>query len=101
MVNYLIDMECRVIPTENGYDVKYENGEFRGVVNYVRYSMDNIVMRGKPVYLMVNSDMGDVIEYINSTRGLTSEDLTKLQMEIRTHSREMIDEFIIRMGKGI
>jgi len=32
---------------------------------------------------------------------LTSEDLTKLQMEIRTHSRKMIDEFIIRMGKGI
>ena len=101
MENYLHKIEKRLIPNENGYDVVYESGEYKGSVSYVRYDMDTLVMKGKPIFLMVKSDMGDVIEYIHKRRELTSEDLSKLQMEIRLDSKGYLDEYLSRMGKTI
>lgn len=101
MVVYLNGLESTVIPTKDGYDVVYKNGDYTGRVRYVRYDMDSLLMRGKPIYLMVNADMGNVIDYINTTMELSSEDLIKLQMEIRTHSKKVLDEFVLKMGKSI
>jgi hypothetical protein len=54
--------------------------------------MDNLLMRGKPVYLMVNSDMGDIIELIHSRVPLSGEDFNEINMEIRVHSRGVLLE---------
>jgi hypothetical protein len=97
-MKYLCDIDNRVIPTEKGYDVVYESGEFSGMVRYVSYRMDNLLMRGKPVYLMVHSDMGDIIELIHQRSPLSSDDFNDLNMEIRNHSRGILFDFLSRMG---
>jgi hypothetical protein len=55
-------------------------------------------MKGKPVYLMTSSDMGDIIECVHQKSPLSSEDFTTMNMEIRTHSRNLIDEVILQKG---
>jgi hypothetical protein len=97
-MKYLCDIDNRVIPTEKGYDVVYESGEFSGSVKYVDYRMDNLLMRGKPVYLMVHSDMGDIIELIHQRSPLSSDDFNELNMEIRNHSREVLTKSLSNVG---
>lgn len=89
-MSYLEGIETKVVPTEKGYDVVYSMGEYSGSVTYVNYTMTNLLMKGKPVYLMVNSDMGDIIEMIHQKSPLSSEDFNDINMEIRTHSRETL-----------
>lgn len=89
-MSYLSGIETRVVPTEEGYDVVYEGGEFSGTVKYVDYRMENLLMKGKPVYLMVHSEMGDIIELIHQRSPLSSDDFNDLNMEIRNHSRETL-----------
>jgi hypothetical protein len=98
-MEYLVNIGNRVIPTEEGYDVVYESGEFSGSVKYVRYDMDNLVMRGKPVYLMVHSEMGDIIELIHRRRELCSDDFNDLNMEIRNHSRDLVLDYVAILNK--
>ena len=89
-MGYLDGIETRVVPTQEGYDVVYESGLFSGTVKYVDYKMENLLMKGKPVYLMVHSDMGDIIELIHQRSPLTSDDFNDLNMEIRNHSRDTL-----------
>ena len=89
-MSYLSGIETRVVPTQEGYDVVYESGLFSGTVKYVDYKMENLLMKGKPVYLMVHSDMGDIIELIHQRSPLTSDDFNDLNMEIRNHSRDTL-----------
>jgi hypothetical protein len=93
-MKYLEGFNVKVVPTEEGYNVVYESGEFSGCVKYVRYDMDNLLMRGKPVYLMVHSDMGDIIELIHQRSPLSSDDFNDLNMEIRNHSRGVLDGIV-------
>ena len=96
---YLEDFSTRISLTEHGYDVIYSEGEFTGTVSYVRYVSEiGRVMKGKPVYLMTNSNMGDIIECVHQKSPLSSEDFNTMNMEIRTHSRNLIDEFISQKG---
>jgi len=41
--------------------------------------------------IMTSCEMGDVIEYIYQTRGLTSEDFNEVSLLIREHSREQAE----------
>lgn len=93
-MGYLNGIETRVVPTNEGYNVIYESGEFSGIVKYVNYKMSNLLMRNKPVYLMVHSDMGDIIELIHQRCSLNSDNFNDLNMEIRTHSKETLYKFI-------
>jgi hypothetical protein len=97
-MKYLCDIDNRVVPTEEGYNVVYESGEFSGLVKYVDYRMDNLLMKGKPVYLMVHSDMGDIIELIHQRSPLSSDDFNELNMEIRNHSREVLTKSLSNVG---
>lgn len=97
-MSYLSGIETRVVPTEEGYDVVYEGGEFSGTVKYVDYRMDNLLMKGKPVYLMVHSEMGDIIELIHQRSPLSSDDFNELNMEIRNHSREVLSKSLSNVG---
>jgi hypothetical protein len=92
-MGYLDGIDVNVIPTDKGYDVIYNVGEYSGSVTYVKYVMNNLLMRNKPVYLMVTSDMGDIIEVIHQRKPLSSTDLNGLSMEIRNHSMGMVNKF--------
>lgn len=89
-MKYLNDIQTVVIPTEEGYNVIYSIGEYSGTVSYIRYKMDNLLMRNKPVFLMTACDMGDIIEVIHQRTPLSSNDFNDLNMEIRNHSKEIV-----------
>jgi hypothetical protein len=42
--------------------------------------------------IMTGCDMGDVIEYIYQTRGLTEKDFDEVNMIIREHSRTIVEK---------
>lgn len=100
-MKYLNYFKTDVSPTEKGYIVTYTNGEYSGTVDYVKYELETRVMKGKDIYLMVNSDMGDIIEIIHQHKPLSSEDYDDLNMEIRTSSRELVDNYKKMTGKGL
>lgn len=93
-MSYLKNFSTKISPTERGFLVTYSDGPYSGTVEYAKYEMSNLMMKGKPVYLMVRADMGDVIEGIHQESPLSSEDFNSLNMEIRTHSRNLIDQLI-------
>ena len=68
-----------------------DNIHFSGVCEYEE---KNLVGQNKPirqrVMIMVNCEMGDVIEYIHKKSPLTSEDLMLINKLIRDHSYEMV-----------
>ena len=45
------------------------------------------------VLMMTKCDMGDIIEYIYQTRGLTDKDFNEVNMLIREHSLSKVDTF--------
>ena len=100
-MKYLKWFNTEVSPSEKGYRVTYIHGEYSGTVDYVKYIMENKVMKGKDVFLMVNSDMGDIIEIIHQHKTLSSEDYNELNMEIRTHSRELVETHNSTIGKSL
>ena len=93
-MSYLEKFSTKISPTDSGFIVTYSDGPYSGTVEYAKYNMTNLMMKGKPVYLMVRADMGDVIEGIHQKTPLSSEDFNSLNMEIRTHSRELIDQLL-------
>lgn len=93
-MGYLDNFSTYVILDNGKYRVCYGEGEWSGCVEYVRYDMPNLIMRGKPVYLMVSSDMGNIIEYIHRETPLSSKDLGLLQYEIREHSKGVLISFL-------
>jgi hypothetical protein len=100
-MKYLKYFKTDVSPSDNGYRVTYIHEEYSGTVDYVKYELNTRLMKGKDVYLMVNSDMGDIIEIIHQHKPLTSEDHNDLNMEIRQHSRQVLHDFTSLMGKGL
>jgi hypothetical protein len=42
--------------------------------------------------IMTGCDMGDVIEYIYQTRGLTEKDFDEVNYSIREHSRSQVEK---------
>ena len=100
-MKYLKYFKTDVSPTENGYKVTYIHDEYSGTVDYVKYELDTRLMKGKDVYLMTNSDMGDIIEIIHQHKPLSSEDYNDLNMEIRIHSKELVDNFKKKMGNSL
>ena len=67
------------------------HSHFSGVCEYEE---KNLVGQNKPirqrVMIMVNCEMGDVIEYIHKKSPLLSEDLMTINKLIRDHSYEMV-----------
>ena len=100
-MEYLKWFKTDVSPTEKGYRVTYSHGEFSGTVDYMKYEMENRLMKGKDVFLMTHCDMGDVIEIIHQNKPLSSYDYNNLNMEIRTHSRKLVMNYKKTMGKSL
>jgi hypothetical protein len=78
------------------YIVNYSYEQYTGMCEY-----NHILFPGqrKPisqrVLLLTECNMGDIIEKINIDSPLLSEDLTSITMEIREHSLQCVEEFIM------
>lgn len=81
----LNDFNTEIINESPIYRVIYTNGNYSGSCTYVETKSQSKFQSGK-VYLLTNSDMGDVIEYIHKKTPLVSEKLNEVQMGIREHS---------------
>lgn len=67
------------------YDVLYIKDNYSGSCTYEVISPLSKKQNGN-ILLLIKSDMGDVIEYINKISPLSSKDFNNIQMGIRNHS---------------
>ena len=84
---YLSDFNRRLSQEGDKVRVIYENGLYSG---WCEYTMYKTVGKSKPIkqdiWLLINSDMGDVIEYLHKKTPLSSEDFNEVNMLIRSDS---------------
>ena len=81
----LIDKFNTTITENNGtITVHYKYDTLSGTCEYRIVEVNNRFKQ--KAWLMINSDMGDVIEYIHSNSPLKSEDLIDVSKLIRDHS---------------
>lgn len=91
----IIEEFSTIISGQNGtYEVRYEKGEYVGICKYVTYPKTRY--QTEPIYLLVECDMGDIIEYINKKSPLTSDDITEINMGIRYHSLYKLTDHLNR-----
>jgi hypothetical protein len=94
MKELLDEFICTISVNDNKIDVTYTHPTYShsGVCVYERH-----ITKGtnKPItqtiHILRECDMGDIIEYINQTRGLTDKDFNEINMLIREHSLSKVD----------
>jgi len=81
----LIDIFTTTITENNGtITVHYKHDILTGTCEYRIVEVNNRFKQ--KAWLMINSDMGDVIEFIHTNMPLKSEDLIDVSKLIRDHS---------------
>ena len=92
----LNNFSTEVVKHGDKYIVNYSYEQYTGVCEYNHI---NFPGQRKPmnqrVLLLTECEMGDIIEKINIDSPLSSEDLTRMTMEIREHSLQCVEEFIM------
>ena len=92
---YLDNFKSIVVKEDHIYRVHYFNGEYTGECTYRMVEMGG---QRKPikqkVLILTDTEMGDVIEGVHKLKGLSENDFKDLDMEIRVHSRKMVEDFI-------
>ena len=91
----LNNFSTEVVKHGDKYIVNYSYEQYSGVCEYNHI---NFPGQRKPmnqrVLLLTECEMGDIIEKINIDSPLSSEDLTRMTMEIREHSLQCVEDFI-------
>ncbi len=97
-IMYLKDVLSCVIKDNEDYVVKYGIKERRGEC---RYRMMEMKGKNKPivqkVFVMVGSDMVDIIDYLNEEFNFDEGDYGKLSMEIRVDSLRVLENYYSRI----
>ena len=90
-MNTLIDKFETTLSENNGsIMVNYRHDSLTG---YCEYRIVEVNNRFKQkAWLLINTDMGDVIEYIHSNSPLKSEDLSDINKLIRDHSLSRVQD---------
>ena len=92
----LNNFNTEVVKHGDKYIVNYSYEQYTGVCEYNHI---NFPGQRKPmnqrVLLLTECEMGDIIEKINMDSPLSSEDLTRMTMEIREHSLQCVEDYII------
>jgi hypothetical protein len=92
----LNNFNTEVVKVGEKYIVNYSYEQYSGVCEYNHVSLPG---QRKPmnqrVLLLTECEMGDIIEKINIDSPLSSEDLTRMNMEIREHSLQCVEDYIM------
>ena len=90
-MNTLIDKFETTISENNGsIKVNYKHDVLTG---YCEYRIVEVNNRFKQrAWVLINTDMGDVIEYIHSNSPLSDDDLMKVDKLIRDHSLNVVQD---------
>ena len=86
---YLNDFTKEIVVEGDKITVVYTNGEFKGECSYIERA-PLTRLQSELMYILITSDMGDVVEYIHKKSPLKSEDINEIQMMIREDSYEFI-----------
>ena len=77
------------------YTVTYMRGDYSGSCTYERVEKVGI---NKPIrqtiLILVESEMGDVIDYWNLQQPLNEENYDEVSTSIRNHSRQVLSEYL-------
>ena len=80
-----------ITKSEDHYIVTYSHGFFEGTCKYVEKSgMSRL--QPQSIMLLMETDMGDVIEYIHTNMPLSDDDLLKVDKLIRDHSLSKVQD---------
>jgi len=94
--HYLNDIPVRLSKEENKVKVIYEIGNYSG---YCEYSLYETKGKTKPLkqknWLLINSDMGDILEYVHKKTPLSSSDFNGVNMTIREHSLSVLQAHLL------
>ena len=92
----LNNFDTEVVKVGDKYIVNYSYEQYSGVCEYNHI---NFPGQRKPlnqrVLLLTECEMGDIIEKINIDSPLSSEDLTRMTMEIREDSLQCVEDYIM------
>ena len=93
--NLLSPFTTDIILSGDTYVITYKNDVYEGNVIYKEHNMTGV---NKPirqkVYMIISSDMGDVIEYINKISPLTDGDITNINKIIRDDSLSRLQQHL-------
>lgn len=85
MMDILNEFNTQVINQPPLYQVNYSLNNYSGTCTYKEL---NPISKLQPnnIYILTNSNMGDVIEYMNKVSPLSPDDMNTIQLNIREHS---------------
>ena len=73
------------------------NYEVNGLKGRVYYEMTKMIGVNKPIrqefFILLSSDMTDIITYINDISPLTEEDYNDVRVAITEHSKKMVENY--------
>ena len=90
MISLIDKFETTLSENNGSIMVNYRHDVLTG---YCEYRIVEVNNRFKQkAWLLINTDMGDVIEYIHSNSPLSSEDLSDVNKLIRDHSLSKVQD---------
>ena len=84
MIELINNFKTTISENNGTIRVHYFNGPLTGHCEYTLLEVQNRLKQ--KAWVLINTDMGDVIEYIHSNRTLTDSDLQEVNKLIRDHS---------------
>ena len=84
MIQLINNFETTLQDNNGSVMVNYFNGPLTGYCEYRLIEVNNRIKQ--KAWVLINTDMGDVIEYIHSNSPLSDDDLMTVNKLIRDHS---------------
>ena len=84
MIELINNFKTTISENNGTIKVNYFNGPLTGHCEYTLLEVNNRLKQ--KAWVLINTDMGDVIEYIHSNSPLNSDDLQDVNKLIRDHS---------------
>ena len=90
MIQLINNFETTLSENNGSIMVNYFNGPLTGYCEYRLVEVNNKFKQ--KAWLLINTDMGDVIEYIHSNSPLSDDDLMTVNKLIRDHSLRRVQD---------
>ncbi len=90
MIQLINNVETTLSDNNGSIMVNYFNGPLTGYCEYRLIEVNNKIKQ--KAWILINTDMGDVIEYIHSNSPLSDDDLMSVNKLIRDHSLSRVQD---------
>ncbi len=90
MIQLINNFETTLQDNNGSIMVNYFNGPLTGYCEYRLIEVNNKIKQ--KAWILINTDMGDVIEYIHSNSPLSDDDLMSVNKLIRDHSLSRVQD---------